>query len=235
MSNDTNDSDSPPALYCAIDGRMAIDLEHQVEDAPNPQGPERFRTVADCATGELLQQALLTCGTADADWKTPHIDASTSLPHSFDDEVRRLLELKEYYVLDSEQEEKFERITGLASRIFDVPIALIRCVLFEARTNRLSRKSNFLDVSPFTAWSTLEGSGFSATGEGNENLNVSTITHLILILGSRTHNLIVVEDWARSGRRAARSASAHTRSSPRPTCSSCQTRSRILASRRTGW
>ena len=152
MSNNTSD-DSAPSLFCPIDERMAIDFEQQqqVEDAPNqnPQGPEHFRTVADFATGDLLQEALLKCSTADADWKTPHIDASTSLPHSLDDEVRRLLELKEYYVLDSEHEEKFERITGLASRIFDVPIALIRCVLIQARTNR-SRNSNFVDVPAFS-------------------------------------------------------------------------------------
>ena len=45
-----------------------------------------------------------------------------------EDEVKRLMELKEYAILDSEQEEKFERITALASRIFDVPICLVSLV-----------------------------------------------------------------------------------------------------------
>ena len=49
-------------------------------------------------------------------------------PHSMEDEVKRLMELKEYAILDSEQEEKFERITALASRIFDVPICLVSLV-----------------------------------------------------------------------------------------------------------
>ena len=49
-------------------------------------------------------------------------------PHSMEDEMKRLMELKEYAILDSEQEEKFERITALASRIFNVPICLVSLV-----------------------------------------------------------------------------------------------------------
>ncbi len=36
--------------------------------------------------------------------------------------------LKEYLILDSDREEKFERITALASRIFDIPICLVSLV-----------------------------------------------------------------------------------------------------------
>lgn len=36
--------------------------------------------------------------------------------------------LKEYSILDSDHEEKFERITALASRVFDVPICLVSLV-----------------------------------------------------------------------------------------------------------
>jgi len=38
------------------------------------------------------------------------------------------MELKEYAILGSDHEEKFERITALASRIFQVPICLISLV-----------------------------------------------------------------------------------------------------------
>lgn len=62
------------------------------------------------------------------DWTTPHLDLNTAVPQSLNDEVKRLLALKEYSMLDSEHEEKFERITALASRIFDVPICLVSLV-----------------------------------------------------------------------------------------------------------
>lgn len=62
------------------------------------------------------------------DWQTAKLDLSTSTPQNMEDEVKRLMELKEYAILDSEHEEKFERITALASRIFDVPICLVSLV-----------------------------------------------------------------------------------------------------------
>ena len=43
-------------------------------------------------------------------------------------EINRLKCLRDYMILDSESEPRFERITALASRIFDVDIALISLV-----------------------------------------------------------------------------------------------------------
>jgi hypothetical protein len=62
------------------------------------------------------------------DWQTPHLDPNTSEPESLEREVERLMMLKEYLILDSDREEKFERITALASRIFDIPICLVSLV-----------------------------------------------------------------------------------------------------------
>mmetsp|Transcript_23879 Transcript_23879/g.50124 ORF Transcript_23879/g.50124 Transcript_23879/m.50124 type:complete len:163 (-) Transcript_23879:28-516(-) len=62
------------------------------------------------------------------DWQVPHLDLSTSTPQSIEEEVKRLMMLKDYSILDSDQEEKFERITALASRIFEVPICLVSLV-----------------------------------------------------------------------------------------------------------
>ena len=62
------------------------------------------------------------------DWQTPHLDPNTSEPESIENEVARLTVLKEYLILDSDREEKFERITALASRIFDMPICLVSLV-----------------------------------------------------------------------------------------------------------
>jgi hypothetical protein len=44
------------------------------------------------------------------------------------EEFKRLHVLKTYLILDSERDEAFERITSLATRIFDVPIALVSLV-----------------------------------------------------------------------------------------------------------
>jgi len=62
------------------------------------------------------------------DWQTAKLDLSTSDPQNMDEEVKCLMELKEYAILDAKHEEKFERITALASRIFDVPICLVSLV-----------------------------------------------------------------------------------------------------------
>ena len=62
------------------------------------------------------------------DWQTPHLDPNTSEPESLENEVERLMVLKDYLILDSDREEKFERITALASRIFDMPICLVSLV-----------------------------------------------------------------------------------------------------------
>jgi phosphoribosyl 1,2-cyclic phosphodiesterase/FixJ family two-component response regulator len=48
-----------------------------------------------------------------------------SLP---DDEERRLASLRELGILDTEPEERFDRITRLAAAVFDVPIALVSLV-----------------------------------------------------------------------------------------------------------
>lgn len=62
------------------------------------------------------------------DWVLENYDENTTESQSLNDELQRLLVLKSYLILDSERKEAFERITGLASRIFDCPMALISLV-----------------------------------------------------------------------------------------------------------
>jgi len=62
------------------------------------------------------------------DWVLPKFDAATTEPQSMDQELQRLQALRKYLILDSEREQAFERITSLAARIFDVPIALVSLV-----------------------------------------------------------------------------------------------------------
>ena len=51
-----------------------------------------------------------------------------SLAQVTDEELMRLQVLQSYLILDSEREQRFERITALVGRIFQVPIALISLV-----------------------------------------------------------------------------------------------------------
>lgn len=62
------------------------------------------------------------------DWVLPQIDHDTTEAQSMREELHRLQVLKNYLILDADREEVFERLTGLASRIFNAPIALISLV-----------------------------------------------------------------------------------------------------------
>lgn len=62
------------------------------------------------------------------DWVLNNYDAESSVPQSLEEELARLQILRSYLILDSEREFPFERLTALASRILDVPIALVSLV-----------------------------------------------------------------------------------------------------------
>ena len=74
-------------------------------------------------SGEL--QAELACG---YDWVVAKFDEETSNPQSVQEEMQRLQVLKSYLIMDTKREEAFDRITQLASRIFDVPVAMVTLV-----------------------------------------------------------------------------------------------------------
>lgn len=62
------------------------------------------------------------------EWKLPLVDESNTEPQTMEQEVERLKVLQSYFVLDSAAEEEFDRITRLASKVFDAPIALVSLV-----------------------------------------------------------------------------------------------------------
>lgn len=62
------------------------------------------------------------------DWVLENYDKKTTEPQCLDDEIKRLLVLKSYLILDAEREEVFETITGLAGRIMKCPIALVSLI-----------------------------------------------------------------------------------------------------------
>lgn len=62
------------------------------------------------------------------DWVLPCYDPLTTEAQSMKEELQRLMVLKNYLILDAEKEKAFERITAIAARVFDVPMALISLV-----------------------------------------------------------------------------------------------------------
>lgn len=106
--------------------------------------PQRSRSVVDYDTEDALRKALLTGietkddeedppipagdSAKDLDWVLPSFHADTTEAQSMQEELYRLQVLKSYLILDAEREEVFEKFTGLAARIYDVPIALISLV-----------------------------------------------------------------------------------------------------------
>lgn len=62
------------------------------------------------------------------DWVLPTFDPELMEPQTLDEEVKRLEVLQSYMVLDQDREEAFDRITQLASRVFNVPVAVINLI-----------------------------------------------------------------------------------------------------------
>ncbi|KAL3912944.1 MAG: hypothetical protein SGILL_006690, partial [Bacillariaceae sp.] len=62
------------------------------------------------------------------DWVLTNYDKKSSEPQSLEEELKRLQALRSYLILDSEREHQFERLTALASRVMQVPIALVSLV-----------------------------------------------------------------------------------------------------------
>lgn len=102
-------------------------------------------SVLDYDTEEALRKALLGVALTDEtdakseassdeptnrniDWVLPAYDPETTDVQSMKEELKRLQVLKSYVILDTEREQAFERITGLAARLFNVPIALVSLV-----------------------------------------------------------------------------------------------------------
>jgi hypothetical protein len=65
---------------------------------------------------------------APVEWTLPLVDKETSEPQSMEQEMKRLEVLNSYFVLDSQGEAEFDRITELGATLFDVPICLITLV-----------------------------------------------------------------------------------------------------------
>ena len=87
------------------------------------------RSVVDFETEDQLRKALMAGEVREnLDWVLPEMDTETTEVQSMKEELHRLQILKSYLILDADREEAFERITGICSRVFQVPIALVSLV-----------------------------------------------------------------------------------------------------------
>jgi hypothetical protein len=64
------------------------------------------------------------------EWQMENLDPNSSSSQNLEQEMERLQVLKSYFILGADRDPTFERLTALAARIFDVPIALVSLVDF---------------------------------------------------------------------------------------------------------
>ena len=120
-----------------------------MENGEGAVADQRPVSVLDYDTKESLQIALTgSCvkgGGVERQWELNNLDQTSSDAQNLEEEMTRLQVLKSYWILDSEKEYSFERITGLASRMFEVPIALVSIVDFGRQwfmSNRCERSDS---------------------------------------------------------------------------------------------
>ena len=85
-------------------------------------------SVNDFETNDLMRSCLKnSCGNNNV-WTLDNLDPETSSTQDLEVEMKRLEILKSYNVLDMDTDASFGRITGLAARIFEVPVCLVSIV-----------------------------------------------------------------------------------------------------------
>ena len=107
------------SLYDGTDGKEQEDGANSAESDDSGSGSgSKGKTAA--VTGSSLNP--------NWDWVVEDLDPEVSEPQTVEQELRRLKVLMSYMILDSEREVCFDRLTKMASRIFDCPIALVSLV-----------------------------------------------------------------------------------------------------------
>eukprot|EP00536_Pseudo-nitzschia_multiseries_P001647 jgi/Psemu1/181594/e_gw1.21.175.1 len=107
----------------AVDASAGVDENNNDDDNNLVE-----RVVAKSETTAEQSAAILKSTDQNLDWVLTNYDQKNSEPQSLEEELKRLQALRSYLLLDSEREEQFERLTALASRVMDVPIALVSLV-----------------------------------------------------------------------------------------------------------
>jgi hypothetical protein len=118
--------DDPQASAAEAEAAEAIQ-----DEAPQPP-PDR--TVNDFMNEAELARALLENvtlkGEENADWTLNNYDLKSTVadPNNTNNEVKRLMTLKSYNILDTESEVEFDQLTAEAKQFFQCPIAVVSLV-----------------------------------------------------------------------------------------------------------
>jgi hypothetical protein len=116
-SQPQRDASQPQAASAPANGHGDADQQHA-----NGNGNATATNAANNASANGKQ------GEQPLDWVLHNFDPENTEVQSMKEELHRLQVLKSYLILDTEREEVFDRITSLASRFFNVPIALVSLV-----------------------------------------------------------------------------------------------------------
>lgn len=117
--NDTNDAQNSSGRNCNSNcsAQLSALMKDIYEDIHQPL--QKMSKTCDNVHQELVDRS---------DWIIPAIDLEEYHPQTVYDEVHRLQALKTFDIVDSVREVAFDRITSLASRIFDVPLSMVSLV-----------------------------------------------------------------------------------------------------------
>jgi len=132
--SEIGDGDSKMAMNSAsasnniCNNTAKIESENVSGDNVNYAVGYSERVVAKTQNTSDRSTAMLKSTGENLDWVLTNYDLKNSEPQSLEEELNRLQALRSYLLLDSEREEQFERLTALASRVMDVPIALVSLV-----------------------------------------------------------------------------------------------------------
>jgi hypothetical protein len=122
------DYETEDALRKALMSVAAPKDDSPMDDSPSEDSKPQAAASASAETSNGKVYAEQQSNGKPLDWVLPSFDPENTEVQSMKEELHRLQVLKSYLILDSEREEAFDRITGIASRFFDVPIALVSLV-----------------------------------------------------------------------------------------------------------
>lgn len=130
-----------------------LELEYALEAAPDSvegstaeESLNRRGSVNSQGSSYSEQQKKRRCKKAPVGWKLVTYDKDASRPQTMEEEFKRLKVLQSYFVLDSEEEEDFNRITNFAASLFDVPFAFIS-VSSPCRSTKMARLTYFQPIT----------------------------------------------------------------------------------------
>jgi signal transduction histidine kinase len=111
--------------------RNRLSKSSSITDSPHKEGsPRRSNSINSSASGRTASSSPSTPSSKrmSIECKLPNLGERTTTAYTMEEEVERQLVLQSYLVLGADREEAFERITGIASRVFDAPVAVLSLV-----------------------------------------------------------------------------------------------------------